>query len=319
MPERHESPVELRHLRYFVAIADAGTVTLAARHLNISQPTLSRQLHDLEEDLGVRLFARVGRRLQLTSEGTELLARTRRVLGDIEGLRARAKAMGGAAASVVRVGAPSLPRTFLAEMLRRHARRHPNVELALVSEGTEQHLALLRQGRLHLALGIFRDVPSLDRRLLYPTCMLAVVPRAHRLVRRRSVTPADLASERLLIMPRGIGIRYLVDAMFCAGGVEPRVGLETPSPEIRVRLVRQGRGVAIVSSSAPLDRAGIRAIPVLHDGRPVGTWAAVVWDPRRDLPSAAEDLIETLVAVAKDHYPGRAVRETRLVPRPPAS
>lgn len=308
--------MELRHLRYFVAIADAGTVVLAARHLNISQPTLSRQVRDLEDELGVRLFARVGRRLRLTAEGTDLLARSRRLLGDADALRGRARAMGGTVTTVLRVGAPSLARSFLGEVLRRHARQNPGVEVVLVTESTEQHVALLRQGRLQLAIGVFRELPSLDGRLLYPTCMMAVVPRGHRFARRTSVAPIDLALERLLMMPPGVGIRHLIDGMFAAIGREPRIGLETPSPELRVRLVRQGRGVAIVSSSAPLDRAGVRALPVLHEGRPIGTWATVVWDPRRDLTPAAKDLIETLVATAQSSYPGRAVRETRLVTRP---
>jgi DNA-binding transcriptional LysR family regulator len=86
---------------------------------------------------------------------------------------------------------------------------------------------------------------------------------------------------------------------------------------VRVRLVRQGQGVAIVNSSAVVDGTRVRAIPVMQDGRPVGTWARVVWDPRRDLPSAAEDLIEDLVAAAKADYPGHTIRVTHLVPRPP--
>jgi DNA-binding transcriptional LysR family regulator len=133
---RHEPRVELRHLRYFVAIADAGTVAVAARRLHISQPTLSRQLRDLEGDLGLPLFARVGRRLVLTAEGRELLGRSRRLLGDADALRDRAKAMAGAAATVLRVGAPSLAQRFLPDVLRRHARRHPGVEVLLVTQGT---------------------------------------------------------------------------------------------------------------------------------------------------------------------------------------
>jgi LysR family cyn operon transcriptional activator len=308
--------VELRHLRYFVAVADAGTVALAARQLHISQPTISRQVHDLEDDLGVRLFARAGRLLRLTAEGREILPRGRRLLADADALRDRAKRTAGAISTVLRVGASSLAGRFLPEVLGGHARRHPGVEVALVTQGTEEHLALLRQGRLHLGIGIFREAPWLGQRLLYPTCIQAVVRRGHRLARQTSVTPADLAPEPLLIMPPGIGVRHLVDDMFAAAGIEPRVRLETLSPEVRIRLVRQGRGTAIVNSSAPLDQPGVRVLPIVRDGRPVGTWATVVWDARRPLPPAAEDLVDDLVVAAKTAYPGRAIRATRLVPRP---
>ena len=97
--------MELRHLRYFVSVAEAASVSKAALRVHISQPALSRQLHDLERELGVRLFARVGRGIRLTAEGEDLLARTRDVLTRAESLGARARALAGGSIGVLRVGA----------------------------------------------------------------------------------------------------------------------------------------------------------------------------------------------------------------------
>src|ERR1700745_1716546 len=97
--------MELRHLRYFAAVADAGNVSRAARQLHVTQPALSRQLQDLERDLACRLFDRIGRRIVLTRDGDEILERARRLLADADALRERAQALAGGEAGVLRVGA----------------------------------------------------------------------------------------------------------------------------------------------------------------------------------------------------------------------
>src|SRR2546430_15076970 len=98
--------MEWRHLRYFVAVPDAGNVSRAAAQLNIPQPALSRQLRDLEGELGLPLFDRVGRRLHLTAEGENLLERTREILRAADALRERAGALAGGRTGPPRPGAP---------------------------------------------------------------------------------------------------------------------------------------------------------------------------------------------------------------------
>ena len=97
--------MDLRYLENFVAIADAGSMALAARRLHVSQPTLSRQIRELERFLGIQLFDRIGRRIVLAADGREMLARTRRLLAEAESLRERAAALGGGKGGVLRVGA----------------------------------------------------------------------------------------------------------------------------------------------------------------------------------------------------------------------
>src|SRR5262249_58801401 len=106
MPETYRSPVELRHLRYLIGIVDAGGMARASQRLHVSQPTLSRQMRDLEEELRVRLFNRVGRTLELTAEGRDLVARSRRVVAEAEALAARGAVLAGGAGGLLRIGAP---------------------------------------------------------------------------------------------------------------------------------------------------------------------------------------------------------------------
>src|SRR5215510_2073952 len=102
MPAGYNRRMELRHLRYFVAVAEAGNVSKAAAALHLSQPALSRQIHDLEAELNVALFERSGRRLRLTGAGEDLLGYGRRVLDQAGAFRERARAIGSGEAGLLR-------------------------------------------------------------------------------------------------------------------------------------------------------------------------------------------------------------------------
>src|SRR4030088_1295629 len=145
--------MELRHLRYFVAVASARSVCLAARGLNVTQPGLSRQTQNLEQDLSVRLFDRIGRKIVLTGDGNELLGRARRILADAEAFRERAQALGGGKGGVLRIGAtPQFIEAALPEVLARYHRARPGVEVQVMEDGASPLLLRVHQGELPLSL-----------------------------------------------------------------------------------------------------------------------------------------------------------------------
>jgi DNA-binding transcriptional LysR family regulator len=188
--------MELRHLRYFVAVASARSVSVAARGLNVTQPGLSRQIQNLEQDLGVRLFDRIGRKIVLTGDGNELLGRARRILADAEAFRERAQALGGGKGGMLRIGAtPQFIEAALPEVLARYHRARPGVEVQVMEDGASPLLIRVHQGELHLAIGALR-AEGLQSRPLYPLRVLAVMSRQHRLARRRSLTVTDLVGDR---------------------------------------------------------------------------------------------------------------------------
>src|SRR5713226_5503096 len=134
--------MELRHLRYFVTVVDAGGVSRAAARLNISQPALSRQVRDLETELGVSLFDRRGGRLVLTGEGEDLLTHARQLLTDADSLSERAGALRGGDEGIIRVGvAPLTLESLLPPFLIRHQRRHPRIEIRLAEDSPNRLLA----------------------------------------------------------------------------------------------------------------------------------------------------------------------------------
>ena len=309
--------MELRHLRYFVAVADAGTVSLAARRLQVSQPALSRQLRDLEHDLGTPLFDRVNRRLLLTRHGGELLSRCRRVLAEVESVTERARALCGSESGVLRVGAtPQFIEAALARVLRHYRKVCPGVEVQIIENGGEVLVRRVQDGELHIAInvGILR-VEGLTMKLLYPMRVVAVMARGHRLGRRGRVDVTDLVGERILVPTRDFQSRRLFDEACQAAGVQPTIVLESRSPQSIVALAEAGEGVAGVPSVVRLPRGRVCAVGMVSNDAPLGHWIGAVWDRRRYLPRYAERFIDVLSAAMRA-YPGHTLRATRELPRP---
>src|SRR5918996_3851907 len=158
----NQGAMELRHLRYFAAVAEAVSFSRAALRLRITQPALSRQIHDLERQLGVRLFDRIGRRIQLSAAGDDLLARCRRLLADADSIGERAQSLGRGETGILQIGAtPQTLQSLLADFLTRYRRRRPAVEVRLTEDGGMRLLTLVERGELHVALGAMPTDPGL--------------------------------------------------------------------------------------------------------------------------------------------------------------
>ena len=164
------------HGGHFVAIADNAGFARAAARLNLTQSAASRQIQALEDELGLRLFARVGRSARLTAEGEDLLAAVA-LLSDVEAIEARASALKSGEAGVLRVGStPQVIENLLADFLPRYRKRHPGVDVPLVEDGGARLPSRLERGDLHIAI-MPAGEDRFSGRLLYPMYVLAVLPR----------------------------------------------------------------------------------------------------------------------------------------------
>jgi DNA-binding transcriptional LysR family regulator len=308
--------MELRHFRYFLAVADAGNVSRAAQRLNITQPALSRQIQDLEGELACRLFDRIGRRIILTRDGEEILERTRRLLADAEALAERARALAGGEAGVLRIGAtPQFIEAALPEVLTRYALTHPGIEVQLGEGGGGFLLRRVQQGELHIAIGLWRT-GALQSQPLFPARVLAVMQRGYRLAGRNALTVADLGGIPLLLLEREFQTRELFDEACHRAHFEPRIRFESRSPQPLIALAAAGHGIAIVPSAVKLEPSRVAIAGMLDSSRPLGSWSHVVWDARRYLPTYAQGFIEVLEDYTQTSYPGHQLGDlTRAVPR----
>jgi LysR family cyn operon transcriptional activator len=318
MQFRYRIGMNLRHLRAFAAIADTGGFARAAARLHLSQPALSRQIHALEGELGVPLFNRIGRRVQLTSEGEHLLRRSRRLLVEADSLGEHARLLKAGEAGLLRVGAtPQVIENLLADFLPQYRRRHPGVEVQLVEDGGVRLQGRLEHGEFDLTLTSGVEGTRFRYQTLYPMHLLAAVSPRHRLARRTTLEVADLADEPLMLLQRGFASRAWIDIASQVANIRPRVLLESAAPHTLVALVGTDYGIAILPSNACVPTRVARAVPLVHRGESVGKWQCIAWDPRRFLAPYAEQFIAEIAALCRRRYPGRdLVRRAPPLPRP---
>ena len=246
--------MELRHLRYFVAVAEAENVTRAAAKLRVAQPAVSRQIRDLEEELGVVLLERSAKAVRLTEPGRLFLAEARAVLQRADDAIAAVRAVGDGSAGELHVGyAPSLTVEILPRALRSFQSEFPRVRVALHDFSTEEMLAGLREGRLQVALMVAPAGEQLDglrfhELARYPMCV-AVAP-THPLARRHSVSLAKIVTEPLIAYSRDDYPEYhdSLAAIFAPLGRAPAIAEEHDSVTSLIAAVEAGRGIALVPS-----------------------------------------------------------------------
>jgi LysR family cyn operon transcriptional activator len=310
--------MNLRALRTFVTTAEVGGLGRACVRLNISQPAASRHIHALEYELGVVLFERVGRGLKLTSEGENLLRRSRRLLDDASSLFEHARTLKGGQTGTLKIAAtPQVIAGVLAEFLPLHQKRHAGVEIQLVEGGGASQPMRLERGEVHLAI-MPSGNQSFQGRLLYPVHALAVFRKDSQLTSRRVLEVASLANEPILLLHRDFGSREWFDAACTIANLRPHVRLESAAPQTLIKLAAAGYGVAVVPSTADIQNETVLALPLVHNGMPLGRWSRIAWNPQRMLPPYAKRFADELVAFTRRKYPGQKLtRRAPQLPRPP--
>ena len=309
--------MNFRNLRTFVMVADAGGFARAAGRLNLTQSAASRQIMALEEELGVALFDRTGRRMHLTAEGDDLLQRSRRLLEDAASLSERARALKGGHVGTLHIGAPTqVIENLLAPFVTKYQRRYPGVDVRLLEAAADRLQGHLDRGDVQLGIMPSGHDPF-DGRLLYPIYVTAALSPEHRLARRGTLEVSQLADEPLLLLGRQFGLRSWFEAACDVAHIRPRALMESAAPHTLIALAREGYGIAVVPSDVQPQQGEIRLIPLVHRGAPVGRWSVVTWNPQRFLPPYAEQFVSELATSVKRNYPGRNVtRRAPVLPRP---
>jgi len=291
--------MELRHLRYFLAVVDAGSITRGAHAVRVAQPSLSRQLRQLEEEIGEPLFDRSSGRARLTVAGQVFVPLARDLVGRAD--RASAIMRGLADPDHVRLRLAA-PETTVADVIAPFlASLTAAVPLVDVQEALPAAVyAQVLAGAADVGVSSVPPPRDLSSRLIVHFPIWAYVRPEHRWARRRSVSITDLAEERLVLLGPEHGSRRQLDAAMADAGTSYAIAAETNVPQVAQAFAASGRGVAVVSDDS---RYGLHGVRIRAGGSgelrvPLfGTWDASHYEA-----DAIEALIDELTAYAQQRY-----------------
>ena len=291
------NPPEVWQLRYFIAVAERLHFGRAAQALHISQPPLSRAIRALESSLGVALFARSRRRVELTPAGERLLPEARRTLGQLERVALELRGLAAGEHGHLRVGFVSLADYgVLPGLLKRYKATHPHMGLGLREMLSAEQATALQAGELDFGL-LLPPVPGMERLehiVVQHERFVVALPAAHRLASERGrLRLSRLAGESFVMVPRAIApaLYDIVAGLAARAGISFNVAQEAIQMQTVVSLVSSGLGAAIVPGSiANLGRKGVvyRAIADRHPRLDV--WLA--WARGTTLPAPAQAFLE---------------------------
>jgi LysR family cyn operon transcriptional activator len=284
--------VELRHLHYFLSIAETSSFTRAAASLHVTQPTLSHQIRQLEREIGKPLFDRMGRGVRLTEPGKVLQDYARRAIKEIQsGLRAVAE-LDGLVHGKLAVG---VFRTYssspLPDVLAQFSLRHPGVEVTVKQLSLRDIERELVEGGIHIGIGY---LPITSDRLvvdpLFAVPLALVVSKSHPLFRRRKIGIRDLQGQPLVLLSREFPLRQLIERRLAHYRVTPRIVMEMNANDAVLSTVRSGALATILTARELRDAGNLRS--VMLDDPELSRTAAILWSRDAYRPAAARALAD---------------------------
>jgi DNA-binding transcriptional LysR family regulator len=287
--------MELRQLAHFVAVAEEGSFTRAAEREHIVQSGISTSVAALERELGVELFRRLPRGVELTGPGSALLVEARRALSAVAAAAAAARSSAGSLTGSLNVAAVAgatlgFP---LARLIRDFRLTHPGVAIR-VHEKSARAYQDLRAGRVDIFIAPGPRPPGVASIPLSAWPIVLACAESHPLARLASVDIACLADEPIIDVPASATTRELVDRAFAAAGIERRSVLEARGPLLLMSLIQDGVGVSFVPAILGSHARGIRYVEVRPE---IGMWelgASFLGEtPRNPAAQAFLDLLES--------------------------
>jgi LysR family cyn operon transcriptional activator len=256
--------MELRHLRYFIALAERLNFTQAAAQVHVTQSTLSHQISRLEDELGRKLFDRGVRHVTLTAAGELFLPQAAKALAEVDAGIALINAPAKTFAGTLRLGTTmTLNMGLVPRCLALFLESHPAMRISVEEDTADGLIAGLRAGNLDLVLA-YRpfDLDGLLFEPLYAEEMLVAVNRAHPLAKRKRLRMVELHGRDLVLPARRFTTRIQIDEALRACGAEPHIVVETTSIAGLLALVQRSPTATIISRSALAEHMGLVAIPL---------------------------------------------------------
>lgn len=286
--------MEIRQLRYFVEIAQAGSFSRAAEALSVSQPALSAAMKRLETELGTNLFYTFGRRQCLTEEGTCLLADARRLLEDYQETMENITAVKRAASGSFVLGlSPLFGFCFFGDLIPNFSQSYPDIRIKIVEDGANRIDDAVANGDVDLAVTLITDrTPAFASRHFTTQRNVALLHRSHPLADAPSVTVADLRNDSFAIFNQDFILHRQIMAACRAAGFQPKIALLSSQWDFMAELAARNRAVSILPKPV-MDKhpvQNVRCVPLTDSMR---YWDIVLaWNREKYMPRACRLFLE---------------------------
>jgi LysR family transcriptional regulator, cyn operon transcriptional activator len=253
----------LRHIRYFLAVAEHRNFTRAAEALHVSQPTLSQQIRQLEDTLRVQLLDRSGRTIQLTDAGAAYLRYAQRALQDLEaGKRAIHDVQELSRGSLRLAMTPTFTAYLIGPLLEKYNRRYPDITLNIFEMPQERMEALLNEDALDVGIA-FDDThsPEIETQVLFVEALAMVVGKSHPYAKKRAaLTLREFESEALVLLNEEFATRHYIDRYCRQHGVAPRIAMEVNSVSAVIELVHRSTLATLLPAAIAREHNELRLV-----------------------------------------------------------
>ncbi|MEW9582465.1 transcriptional regulator CynR [Paraburkholderia sp. DGU8] len=253
----------LRHIRYFLAVAEHRNFTRAAEALHVSQPTLSQQIMQLEDTLRIQLLDRSGRAIRLTDAGAAYLVYAQRALQDLDaGRRAIHDVQELSRGSLRLAVTPTFTAYLVGPLLEKYNRRYPNITVNLLEMPQDRMEALLNNDALDVGIGFDSTrIPDIECQALFVESLAVVVGKSHQFANRRSgITLREFEKEVLVLLSGEFATRDLIDGYCRQNGVVPRVAMEVNSIGAVMELVRRSTLATLLPAGVTRQNSELRLL-----------------------------------------------------------
>jgi LysR family cyn operon transcriptional activator len=259
--------IELRHLRYFLAVAEESHFTRAAEKLHVTQPTLSHQIRELESQLNQPLFDRVGRRVKLTAAGEMLLPHARRVVGELAEAQTALNELQGLKRGVIKVGiVQTVNACVIPEIVARFSAAHPGISLVCREMAVADIESDLESGKLDLGISFLPPSrASLAGQKLFKEELVAVVAVDHVLAKCSRLRVRELSTHPMALLTEKYCTRHLIDRLITETAIQPHIKVEMNSVESLLSTVKRTDLLTLLPSLALCHRdPGLKALPLIE-------------------------------------------------------
>jgi LysR family cyn operon transcriptional activator len=287
--------MELRQLKYFVKSAEYLNFSVAAKHLYITQSTLSQQIKQLEFELGFELFLRNSRHISLTEAGEEFLPFARKTIQDAEDGVQRLYDLQHVKTGTLRIGVTYSLSTVLTEAVIGFIKAYPGIKLEIIYKTVDELLTLLRERKVDFVLSYkpLCNAPDIASMFLFENALALVVDKEHPLAERKNIKLQELSGKELLLPSKGLQARTMFDRLIEGKNFLFNSSLELNETNILLQMVATGHYATILSTSAVFGKPRFRAIPIDEAGNTMEASLLYLEDAYQK--TAAKKFIEILL------------------------